>query len=201
VKMAALDEAKQALADCPAYHRIPLHFRNPVSSDTTSDPIGPRPAQEDDREATTHAPEGQLAYSSQNPQQVAVDRDTEPTRREISLGKPIEPAIPRRGPGRPKGSKTKPKSHTLAPVQPGGQRSTRSQTAAQRSESEHTISKKRRVGDPEDFMDEQPDDSVWLRPPGPWPGESSPVISTNAPTIEDPDGDVWYEVSERSDDE
>ena len=63
------------------------------------------------------------------------------------------------------------------------------------------MSKKRRVGEPEDIMDEQPDDSVWLRPSRPLPGESSPVILTDAPTMENPDDDIWYDVSERSDDE
>jgi hypothetical protein len=64
------------------------------------------------------------------------------------------------------------------------------------------MSKKRRVGEPEDIMDEQPDDSDWLQPPVPIPCRSSPpVLSTDASTIEDPDDDIWYEVSERSDDE
>ena len=54
------------------------------------------------------------------------------------------------------------------------QRSTRSQAATQRAESEHVMSKKRRVGEPEDIMDEQPDDSDWLQPPAQMPCKSSP---------------------------
>ena len=58
------------------------------------------------------------------------------------------------------------------------------------------------MGEPEDIMDEQPDDSDWLQPPVPVPCKSSPpAILTDAPTIEDPDDDIWYEVSERIDDE
>lgn len=67
--MTALDEAKQALADCPADHRIPLHFRNTVKSDTTSAPIGPRPTEEDDLDATIPAPEGQQEADSHDPKQ------------------------------------------------------------------------------------------------------------------------------------
>ncbi|KAJ5215295.1 zinc knuckle domain protein [Penicillium cinerascens] len=203
VKITALDEAKQALADCPAYHRIPLHFRNTVSSDTTSSPFRPSATERDDLDAPIHAPEGeQEADPSHLSPQVTTEPETEPTREETSLEEHIKLAKPRRGPGRPKGSKTKPKDHVLPPVQSASQRSTRSQTATQRTESEHTMSKKCRVGEPEDIMDEQPDDSDWLRPPVPIPCKSSPpVILTDAPTIEDPDDDIWYEVSERSDDD
>lgn len=126
------------------------------------------------------------------------------------------------------------------------------------------MSKKRRVGEPDDTMDEQPDDSNWfdihlpqtdpaqastqqdekfeqaltqftndvttindtntlepslqgLDPNSPEyrklitlrysqthpvpVGSSPPVFTTDAPTIEDPNGDIWHETSERSDDE
>jgi hypothetical protein len=144
------------------------------------------------------------------------------------------------------------------------QRSTRSQAAFQRIEQDNMASKKRRVGEPEDTMDEQPDDSNWfdiqlaqstlpqnvlqqdsledeltqftnevttindiditsepgledLDPKSPeyqklitlrynrqqvMPARSSPpVIMTDAPTVEDPNDEVWHETSERSDDE
>jgi hypothetical protein len=131
------------------------------------------------------------------------------------------------------------------------QRSTRSQAAPQRDEQENITSKRRRVGEPEDIMDEQPDERNWfdiqldnledeptqftnevttindnditpepglenLDPESPEyrklitlkynrqraaPVRSSPAIMTDAPTIEDPNDEVWHETSERSDDE
>ena len=139
VKVAALDEAKQALADCPAYHRIPLHFRNTASSDTTSTPLRPSPTERDDLDEP--APAGQQETNpSHHLPQITTDPETEPTRKETSLEELIKPAKPRRGPGRPKGSKTKPKDHAPPLVQSASQRSTRSQAATQRAESEHTMS-------------------------------------------------------------
>jgi hypothetical protein len=129
------------------------------------------------------------------------------------------------------------------------QRSRRSQAAPQRDEQENITSKRRRVGEPEDTMDEQPDERNWfdiqldnledeltqftnevttindtpepglenLDPESPEyrklitltynrqraaPVRSSPpAIMTDAPTIEDPNDEVWHEASERSDDE
>ena len=64
------------------------------------------------------------------------------------------------------------------------------------------MSKKRRVGEPEDIMDEQPDDSDWLWPPVPVPCKPfTAAVLTDAPTIEDPEDDIWYEVSEQNDDD
>ena len=86
VKIAALDEAKQALADCPAYHPIPQHFRNTASSDTTSSPSRPSATEMDDLDASVHAPEGQQeADPSHLPPQVTTEPETEPTREETSL--------------------------------------------------------------------------------------------------------------------
>ena len=138
------------------------------------------------------------------------------------------------------------------------QRSTRSQAApqrceqGQRGEQGNIVSKKRRMGEPEDTMDEQPDHRNWfdvqfenledeftqftndvttindidttpepvledLDPESPEyrklitlkysqprtaPVRSSPpAIMTDAPTIDDPNDEVWHEASERSDDE
>ncbi|KAJ6126397.1 hypothetical protein N7523_002009 [Penicillium sp. IBT 18751x] len=147
VMIAALDGAKQALADCPAYHRIPLHFRHTVSSDTTPSPIGPSPAERDDLDASLHASEGQQkSNASQYPSQATIDLETESTRMETSLEELIKFPKARRGPGRPKGSKTKPEDHAPPPVQSTSQRSTRSQAATQRAESERIISKRCRCG-------------------------------------------------------
>ena len=178
----------------------------------------------------------------------------------------VEPTKPRRGPGRPKGSRTRPKEQApTSSVVRARQRSTKSQAASsQRVEQDNMVSKKRRVGEPEDTMDEQPDDSNWFdiqltqsalphdvlqqdnfedeltqftndvttindidTTPEPNPEEldpespeyrklitlkynqqramlvrsSPPAIMTDAPTIEDPNDEVWHETSERSDDE
>ena len=271
VKIAAMNEAKQALADCPMYHRIPLHFRNTASGNTSRPPVGPDVAEIVDVDLSIHAPEGQQeATLSQRTQQVLIDLEPEPTETGTSLEELIKPIKPRRGPGRPKGSRTRPKDQAQPPPEQTNtsistnQRSTRSQAASQGPTQEHTISKKRRVGEPEDTMDEQPDSSNWfdiqlsqtdhpqdnlqqdsledeftqftndvttindtnttpepnledLDPDSPEyrklvtlkynrvqaaPVRSSPpVITTDAPTIEDPTDDVWHEASERSDDE
>ena len=169
VKIAAMNEAKQALADCPMYHRIPLHFRNTASGITPSPPVGPDVAEIVDLDLSIHAPEVQQeATLSHRPEQVTIDLETEPTGMETSLREFVELTKPRRGPGRPKGSRTKAKDQTQPPPQPTNptisttQRSTRSQAASQRATQEYTISKKRRVGEPEDTMDEQPDNSNWF---------------------------------------
>lgn len=142
--------------------------------------------------------------------------------------------------------------------------STRSQAASQKATQEDTTSKKRRVGEPEDTMDEQPDDSnlfdIHLPPTDPLQastqqdemfeqaltqftndvttindtntlepnlqgldpsspeyrklitlrysqshtipvGSSPPVFTTDAPTVDDLNDEIWHETSERSDDE
>ena len=100
-----MNEAKQALADCPMYHRIPLHFRNTASGNTLSPPVGPDVAEIVDLDLSIHAPEGQQeATLSQRPQQVLIDLEPEPTESGTPLGELIKPIKPRRGPGRPKGS-------------------------------------------------------------------------------------------------
>ena len=253
------------------YHRIPLHFRNIASSNTSAPPpIRPNPAEIVDLDLSIHAPEGQQeALLSQRPQQVTIDLEPEPTETGTSLDELIKPTKPRRGPGRLRGSRTRPKDQGQPPpeqtnnLMSTNQRSTRSQAASQMVAQEHTISKKRRMGEPEDIMDEQPDNGNWfdiqlsqadpprdilqqdsledeftqftndvttindtnttpepsledLDPDSPEyrklvtlrynriqavPVRSSPAITTDAPTIEDPTDDVGHEASERSDDE
>ncbi|OQD64945.1 hypothetical protein PENANT_c410G08752, partial [Penicillium antarcticum] len=65
---------------------------------------------------------------------------------------PIQPTQLKRGPGRPKGSRTRPKNSKPTVVPLACQGSTRLQAA----------SKRRRTGEPDDTMDEQPDDNEWL---------------------------------------
>lgn len=168
VKITAMNEAKQALADCPMYHRIPLHFRNTASGNTSIPSIRSDPAEIVDLDLSMHAPEAQQgARPSQRTQQVAIDLEPESTETGTSLEELIEPTKPRRGRGRPKGSRTRPKDQAQPPLRQTNtiistiQRSTRSQAASQTAAQEHTISKKRRMGEPEDIMDEQPDHGNW----------------------------------------
>jgi hypothetical protein len=267
VKVAAMKEAKQALADCPTYHRIPLHFRNTDNGDKAAPQARQDPIERDDLAASIHAPNRtQLAQPSQPLPPTIIDLELEPARTEGDPQEPVEPTKPRRGPGRPKGSRTRPKEQAPPSTMIStSQRSTRSQAAAsQRIERDNTVSKKRRMGEPEDTMDEQPDDSNWFDiqlaqnalsqnvpqhdnfedeltqftndvttindiDTTPEPGlenldpaspeyqklitlkynrqravlvrSSPPAIVTDAPTIEDPNDEVWHEASERSDDE
>jgi hypothetical protein len=50
-------------------------------------------------------------------------------------------------------------------------------------------------------MDEQPDDSDWLRPPGSLPSKSPPVIFSDTSVNESRDDDTWYDVSERGEED
>ncbi|KAI1829206.1 hypothetical protein DTO027I6_9897 [Penicillium roqueforti] len=169
VKIAAMNEAKQALTDCPMYHRISLHFRNAASGNTSTPPIRPDPAEIVDLDLSIHVPQGQQeATLSGGPQQVTMDLEPESTETGTSLEEIIKATKPKRGPGRPKGSRTRPKAQAQLPpeqtstIVSANQRSTRSQMALQRPAQEHTGSKKRRVGEPEDIMDEQPDNGNWF---------------------------------------
>ncbi|KAF3006934.1 hypothetical protein E8E15_001207 [Penicillium rubens] len=147
-------------ADSSTYHRVPLHFRHTVDGSKAAPPttgLG----------ISMPAPERQAEDESpQQPQPVAIDLEAEPHAMGAPAKQHIELTKTRRGPGRPKGSRAKPKDQGPQPrdnVAPtANQRSTRSQAASQKAAQEHTISKKRRVGEPEDTMDEQPDDSNWL---------------------------------------
>ncbi|KAJ5330279.1 zinc knuckle domain protein [Penicillium atrosanguineum] len=168
VKITAMNEAKQALADCPIYHRIPLHFRNTTNGNTLTPPKRPDPAEVVDLDLSIHAPGApQGARISQRTQQVIIDLEPESTETGTSLEELLKSSKPRKGPGRPKGSRTRPKDQARPP--PGQtntiistiQRSTRSHAASQTAAQEHTISKKRRMGEPEDVIDEQPDHGNW----------------------------------------
>lgn len=112
-----------------------------------------------DLDLSIHAPRGQQeATFSQRPQPETG----------TSLEKLIKPTKPRKGPGRPRGSRTRPKDQVQPPpeqtstITSANQRSTRSQVASLPTAQEHTISKKRHMGEPEDIMDEQPDNGNWF---------------------------------------
>jgi hypothetical protein len=52
-----MKEAKQALAECPVYHRIPLHFRKSDNGHKAAPRTREEPAERDDLDASIHAPE------------------------------------------------------------------------------------------------------------------------------------------------
>ncbi|KAJ6168287.1 hypothetical protein N7497_001130 [Penicillium chrysogenum] len=114
VKIAALKEAKQALADCPTYHRIPLHFHSTSNRDEVVPQARQDPVERDTLEASIHAREKpQDIERPQSSTPSVIDLELEPARMEAgtegALQEPAEPTKPRKGPGRPKGSRTRPK--------------------------------------------------------------------------------------------
>jgi hypothetical protein len=163
VKIAAMNEAKQALAECPTYHRIPLHFRTSTSSDkvtTSSNSTNTRP---DGIEASIHAPESQ---EEENPSTVrpetVIDLDATPAAVETVMEETTGVTQSKRGPGRPKGSKTRAKVPKSPVIPLACQRSTRFQMASKKATQDEANSKRRRTGELEDAMDEQPDDDDWF---------------------------------------
>ncbi|KAJ5558900.1 hypothetical protein N7461_002872 [Penicillium sp. DV-2018c] len=211
VKARAMEEAKQALANSPAYHRVPAHLQmnagrrpTPPTTETTQGTREP-----DGLYESIHAPEGQRVEPPKVPQvpQVPVTTITSQSKR---------------GPGRPEGAKNKPKADTLALVPLASQRTTRLQCG----------SKRRRLGESDDTMDEQPDGDAWLdtrlsqtdhhQPETQGDNTKTSTKTTNriftfessppAPTAEaattelddlqdDPNDEMWHEASERSEDE
>lgn len=162
VKITAMNEAKQALAECPTYHRIPLHFRTATSSGKTTSSRS-NTTRPDGMEASIHAPGSQEEEDiSTNCPATVIDLDAAPAEVETSMEELMEAAQSRRGPGRPKGSKTRSKAPKPPVVPLACQRSTRYQVASQKTTQEEANSKRRRTGEPEDAMDEQPDDDDWF---------------------------------------
>lgn len=92
-----------------------------------------------------------------------IDLVTAPTQAGSFIDESTETVQPTKGTVHPKGTKTK----TLkAPVIPLAWRgSTRSQVASQKATQSENSSKRRRTGEPEDAMDEQPDDDDWISVP------------------------------------
>ncbi|OQD72538.1 hypothetical protein PENANT_c176G08552 [Penicillium antarcticum] len=162
VKMAAMNEAKQALAECPTYHRIPLHFRTVTSSEKVTTSSSSNTTREG-MEASMHAPESQEEEDpSVSLPGAVIDLDATPAVIETPVEELTEVTQPRKGPGRPKGSRTKAKAPKPPVIPLACQRSTRFQVASQKATQEEANSKRRRTGEPEDVMDEQPDDNDWF---------------------------------------
>lgn len=163
VKIAAMNEAKQALAECPTYHRIPLHLRTSTSSDKVTTSSSSNTTRSDGMEASTHAPESQEEEdpSTDRPGTV-IDLDAKPVAVETAREEPTGATQSKKGPGRPKGSKTRAKVPKPPVIPLACQRSTRFQLASQKATQEEANSKRRRTGEPEDTMDEQPDDDDWF---------------------------------------
>ncbi|KAF3007146.1 hypothetical protein E8E15_000804 [Penicillium rubens] len=151
-------EAKQALADCPAYHRVPLHFRVAPGANTAA--TSPSTIA-DGIEASIHAPERQQEESLPDNQRTVIDLHTTLAEAEITPDELAEPAQPK-GPGRPKGSRTRLKDPKPPMIPLACQRATRLQVASQKAIQDQTNSKRRRTAEPEKTMDEQPDDNDWF---------------------------------------
>lgn len=140
VKVAAVNEAKQALAECPTYHRIPLHFRTSISSSSSNT------TEKDGMDPVTHSQESVIGLDTALEEAEATPEATQS----------------KRGPGRPKGSRTRAKAPKPPVIPLACQRSTRFQLASQEATQEEVNSKRRRTGEPADTMDEQPDDDDWF---------------------------------------
>ena len=163
VKTAALNEAKQALADCPAYHRVPLHFRVVPSANIAATSSSSNPTIVDGIDASMHAPDRhQEEEPSPDNQQTVIDLETAPAEAEIRPDELTEPAQPKKGPGRPKGSRTRVKDPKPPMIPLACQRATRLQVASQKAIQDQTNSKRRRTAEPGETMDEQPDDNDWF---------------------------------------
>lgn len=158
--MAAMNEVKQALANCLAYHHVPLHFQVALGANTvatSSSTIA------DGMEASIHAPERQQEEEpSLNNQQVMIDLGTVPVEAEIAPDELAEPALRKKGLGRPKGSRTRLKDPKPPVIPLACQRSTRLQVASQKVIQEQTNAKRHRTAEPGETMDEQPDDNDWF---------------------------------------
>ncbi|KAJ5766171.1 uncharacterized protein N7511_003787 [Penicillium nucicola] len=163
VKIVAMNEAKQALAECPTYHRIPLHFRTATSPDKETNSTSSSTTTVDGIEESIHAPVRQQEEENSTPsQETTTDLDAAPAETETGPDELNEATQSKRGPGRPKGSKARSKAPKPLMIPLACQRSTRYQLASQRTSQEDANSKRRRTGEPEDTMDEQPDDNDWL---------------------------------------
>jgi hypothetical protein len=173
VKQEAVAVARQALLNCPAWHRIPLHFRDSAnrgqSTVSQNKPNRAAPAAEPGLDASIHAPEASTATG---------DAPKPADANSSSLEQFIKPKR-----GRPKGSKNKSKD-SVAPAlgQTNSElvanlgRVTRSSQREQRQSLEgFTVSKKQRTAETADVMDEQPDDNFWSQLP---PIEAGDEMST-----------------------
>jgi hypothetical protein len=119
-----------------------------------------------------------------------IDLELELARTETSPQVLVELTKPKRGPGRPKGSRTRPRDQAPPSTMVSAiRRPTRIQTTSQRAEEDIMVFKKRRMGEPEDTMDEQPDDRNWFDihlPPDALPQD---VLAQEDPHQDDPHQD------------
>jgi hypothetical protein len=173
--------ARQALLNCPAWHRIPLHFRDSASLSSTASQSRPRSiaptvalapaAAEPGLNSSTHAPEVPYATKPRTPPP-GEEPLAEATNRE-SLADYVQPK-PKRG--RPKGSKNKPKEgivplleHTDNALFTNQGRTTRS---SQRQQQRQQYQHQQRLSndgfattEAADVMDEQLDEAFWSQLP------------------------------------
>jgi hypothetical protein len=103
VKIAAMNEAKQALAGCPTYHRIPLHFRTATGSDEATNSTDSNTTTMGGMEASIHAPTRQQEEESSTvSQETVIDLEAAVAETETAPEESTETTQSKRGPGRPK---------------------------------------------------------------------------------------------------
>ncbi|OOQ84193.1 hypothetical protein PEBR_33608 [Penicillium brasilianum] len=142
VKIAAMNEAKQALAGCPTYHRIPLHFRTATRSDEATNSTDSNTTAMGGMEASIHAPTRQ--------------QEEESSTRKALKPRNLNETLAAQKAQRPDQRLPNHQSYHLHA------RDQRGNWASQRATQEDANSKWRRTGEPEDAMDEQPDDNDWF---------------------------------------
>ena len=90
-----MNEAKQALANCPAYHRIPMHFRVTASTGKEATSTRADPMATNGLEASIHAPEEQRGEEPRrNRQDAVIDVEAAAIEVETSLEENTEPIQP-----------------------------------------------------------------------------------------------------------
>lgn len=169
VKQEARKIADQMRAQCPPYHRIPLHFRSRAPIARAQEPVR-EPAREP-------VPRGNPPLATTGTLNASMHAPTP-----VSTG-PISSI--RRGPGRPKGSKNKLKESIAGedddlPTQPEVTkaaltmsrrlRTSRSQQETVRLMTDperilHANNKRRRMVEPENVMEEDSDTDIWATQP------------------------------------
>ncbi|KAJ5660664.1 uncharacterized protein N7484_000036 [Penicillium longicatenatum] len=186
VKREAKAKAERIRAECPPYHRVPLHLRAPREPAAPAAPPPPPAASIFNFMQPTGLGESVHAPASQPASQPARQPATQPA---------PQPASQPRARGRPKGSKNKSKTSTFSdkslPTQPELTENALSITkVARNSRSQQTMlqdpisdperllqHKKRRLEAPQDVMDEDQE----LRAPSPVPSPARPILARPAP--------------------
>ncbi|KAI1829098.1 hypothetical protein CBS147337_10090 [Penicillium roqueforti] len=227
-----MNEAKQALADCPAYHRVPLHFRVAPGVNIAATSSNPNSTVADGMEASIHAPERQQEEESSLNNQAMIDLETAPVeidmtpnedgstkeRLQVASQKAIQDQTnsKRRRTAEPgETMDEQPDDNKWFNIQltPADFPQANTQQGSHEDQLSQFISQVTTVddaGNSPGFDGEglDPESSEYRKmvilkykhqqviPIG----SSPPAFTTDAPTIEDPNHEIWHEASERSDD-